>query len=179
MMITTPATPAQTSFLRDLFAKRVVPADLAGTDLAALTKQEASMLITRLKTAPYTPTAPAAGTPNLLAGVRKASYALLADPIALALTGWDLGKNDLVFVEVKEYKGTRYMRRLTGNAGGFLRTRLNSNDTKVIVDAILADPDAAILRFSKHYEMCAKCHAELTDPTSRAIGLGPTCRKSS
>ena len=36
-------------------------------------------------------------------------------------------------------------------------------------------PEAGAYRYAKEHRVCAVCHAPLTDPVSRARGLGPVC----
>lgn len=91
--------------------------------------------------------------------------------------------NDHLFVVVDEFKETRYVKQLHGSPGSFSRTALNPDggpDMRMdVVRAIkAADPYTATALFSTLYSCCGKCGAELTDPTSRHLKLGPTCRKA-
>lgn len=86
--------------------------------------------------------------------------------------------NDLVFVEVREFKKTAYMRRLLGSVGGFSRLKPAPEDALMFVRILLEDPYKYAKLFATHYSVCAKCAAELTDEKSRELGLGPICRKA-
>ncbi len=86
--------------------------------------------------------------------------------------------NDLVFVEIREFKKTTYLRRLTGSYGGFTKIKPAPEDTLMFVRVLLADPLHYAKLFATHYSCCAKCGAELTDELSREFGLGPICRKA-
>ena len=84
---------------------------------------------------------------------------------------------DLLFLEIREYMGNLYMRRLTGSVGGFTRHKVPSQDSMVIMDIIAKDPYKYAKIFGQHYSCCGSCGAELTDPVSRDLQLGPECRK--
>jgi len=86
--------------------------------------------------------------------------------------------NDLVFVEIREFKKTTYLRRLIGSYGGFTRSKPAPEDTLAFVRVLLGDPYKYAKLFAVHYACCAKCGAELTDEVSRELGLGPVCRKA-
>jgi hypothetical protein len=86
--------------------------------------------------------------------------------------------NDLVFVEIREFKKTTYLRRLIGSYGGFSRIKPAPEDTLAFVRVLLGDPYKYAKLFAVHYACCAKCGAELTDETSRELGLGPVCRQA-
>lgn len=47
-----------------------------------------------------------------------------------------------------------------------------------LLKAIVADPKAAALVFATELGICSRCKAELTDESSRAVGMGPICRKA-
>ena len=44
-----------------------------------------------------------------------------------------------------------------------------------LMEKVLADPKGAAQTFGQELGKCARCHADLTDETSRAQGLGPVC----
>jgi hypothetical protein len=44
-----------------------------------------------------------------------------------------------------------------------------------ILDALLADPAAALARYGQELEQCGICGKTLTDEDSRARGIGPVC----
>jgi hypothetical protein len=93
---------------------------------------------------------------------------LLKDPV----------HGDLVFLEVKEYKEKVYMKRLFGAPGAFSRVKPNVEDALAFVGIIQQDSYKYTKLFAEHYQCCGKCGAELTDPTSRKLMLGPECRKA-
>lgn len=80
------------------------------------------------------------------------------------------------FWEVKEFKGTRYIRLLVGAPGAFQRVRVGFDRARFVADLIRVDALAAAQAFAAHYTCCAVCGAELSDETSVALGLGPVCR---
>lgn len=45
-----------------------------------------------------------------------------------------------------------------------------------IIDAILEDPQAAMLKFGTEIGSCGHCGRTLTNAESRAAGIGPVCR---
>ena len=51
-----------------------------------------------------------------------------------------------------------------------------SERTRILAE-IAVDPLAAATRYGLHFSVCACCHRQLTDETSRAIGLGPICAR--
>jgi hypothetical protein len=83
----------------------------------------------------------------------------------------------LLFLEIREYMGNLYMRRLTGAVGGFTRHKVPSKDSVAIMNIIAQDPYKYAKIFGQHYSCCGSCGAELTDPVSRDLQLGPECRK--
>jgi hypothetical protein len=46
-----------------------------------------------------------------------------------------------------------------------------------VLEGILADPAAAGLLYATQLGRCCRCRRTLTDETSRALGIGPECRK--
>lgn len=186
----TPATAPQISFLRDLLAKREVDT-LSRTTLeaklgtATLTKVEASNAITTLKASPFAKKAPVfeADDPRkavlaVLETIPHGSFAIPTEEVNMALTHTNVQGNDLLFIAVSEFRGTLYMRRLHGAPGGFTRSRVSISDALTIARVIASDPTRYGKIFADHYSICARCHAELTDETSRDLGYGPTCRKA-
>lgn len=194
-----PATPRQISFITDLLAKRDVPESIA-TALASpatLTTRTASGYITvllqlPLKPAPVVPafqTGPGAAplaSPvdevrtkyfETLRNTPKGKYALKFADFEDAVTGVPAYGNDLLFLEVKEYKNKMYFNRLSGAPGSFSRSRLNYRDGLTLLRIIGIDPVAAMKRFGEHYQVCGRCAAELTDADSRARFFGPECAR--
>lgn len=178
--ITRPASDKQRDFIARLLTERVVDAGLRAQLETALAHDtidiaEASKVITKLMSAPRTK----AVTNNpagqaLLASIPKSRYAIGE----VDLTGSSITvNNDLLFVEVREYMGTLYMRRLHGAPGAFTRSKLTMEQVRDIVGIIATDPYKYTRLFGQHHTCCGSCGAELTDERSRELQLGPECRK--
>lgn len=114
---------------------------------------------------------------DVLTEVPNAKYALPAAGLRQALVG-DWGQNDLIFLQVREYRKEKRFFRLSGAPGHFNRLRVNLTDALTLAKVIKADPLQHTQRYAKHYRVCGRCDAELTDEVSRAYSLGPTCRKA-
>ena len=176
-----PATGAQVAYIRNLLELRAVDevaASIIRDSLPLMDKAAASRTIDHLKTLPaapkYTPPAQSA-----LAGIPKSKYAIPVEELEfLELEAAPSIHGDLLFIEVREYMRTLYMRRLTGSVGSFTRHKLTHKDTLAIVELLERDPYTYAKLFGLHYSCCGKCGAELTDPISRKLQLGPECRKA-
>jgi hypothetical protein len=187
--MTNTATPAQINFLTDLFAKKVVPADLANAvsvagGIANLDKRAASRAIDTLKGAAWLPRAPKAapapaqdGYAEALAAVENSRYAIPAETANLVLQD-EAPVEGLLFVRVRTYNETRYLRRLHGSVGDFATSRLSRRDTIAVLKLIATDAVHYAQVFGEHFTVCGKCAAPLTDEKSRAWSLGPDCRKA-
>ena len=188
-----PASEKQIKFLDDLVKNREVPREMVSAYLAekeTLDIKKASSLIDLFLKYPkmvLQPTLPSPAfaelvkkaEPNLygeligaLQGVPKSKYAI---PVSELMTDLltDAVHGDLVFLEVKEY-----MKKLFGSVGAFTRVRPAVEDALVFVRIIKTDPYKYTKLFAEHYQCCGKCGAELTDPKSRELMLGPECRKA-
>ena len=187
MTTTFPASDKQITFINELLDSRELPAgdpiiqqfiDDRFTMLSTITKRSASAVISMLLGMPKVVTPTEASLQSELTRAPKAKYAIPVDELDIApLTGTPL-TGDLLFVEIREYEGHLYMRRLTGSVGGFNRDKMPAGDVKIIIDIIAANPYKYTHLFGKHYSCCGKCGAELTDPLSRELYLGPECRKA-
>ena len=148
--------------------------------LPTLTKKQASSTIDLLLRLPQkatkVPGADKSVLQEALSSAPKSKYAIPASELDISLEGTPL-TGDLLFIEVKEYMGNLYMRRLTGSVGGFTRHRVPSQDSITIMNVISQDPYKYTKIFGQHYSCCGSCGAELTDPVSRDLQLGPECRK--
>jgi hypothetical protein len=148
--------------------------------LPTLTKKQASSTIDLLLRLPQKATKVPGADKSLLQEALlkapKSKYAIPASELDISLEGTPL-TGDLLFIEVKEYMGNLYMRRLTGSVGGFTRHRVPANDSITIMNIISQDPYKYAKLFGQHYSCCGSCGAELTDPMSRELQLGPECRK--
>lgn len=180
-----PASDKQKSFIGTLLTERDVPAELrsALSDPSLLTSQEASTAITKLLTLPRVPKTPVKvdGPSPLeeyieaLAGVEKSFYAVPVSEIGRALTATETGNNDLIFLEVREYQNRRFARRVHGAPGGFSRSKFALGDAITLLRWVARDPQHYAELFAEKHEVCGKCGADLTDPTSRRLKFGPHC----
>lgn len=172
------ATPKQISFVRDLLATREVDAATAEhiedtISAGHYTKSHASEDINAFLKLPTRAKA-TGGMQTLLASVPKSKYAIPADELELSSVKV---ANDLLFVEIKEYMNTLYIRTLHGAPGAFNRGKLTAEQTKEVITILSVDPYKYTQLFGKHYSCCGSCGAELTDARSRELQLGPECRK--
>lgn len=170
----------QVDYILSLLKDRDIDPDLAQThreNLAAMDKRQASSLIESLLRLPRLPKV---RMPNplqtTLSAIQKSKYAVPVSELSHIDFDFEL-HGDLLFIEVREYMGTLYMRRLTGSLGGFTRHKMSSQDVMSIVSVISKDAYKYVRLFGTHYSCCGSCGAELTDPESRSLQLGPECRK--
>ena len=178
-----PATERQQAFIRSLADDRVCNREAILAALPTMTKRDASRTIENLLAAPKVarparPVATRGGNPNV-ADMIKSKYAVPTAELGLVADGlgFDL-QGDLLFIEVKEYRGTVYMRRLQGAPGAFIRLRMTREAEDALAFHIKADAYRYTRLFGEHYRCCGKCGAELTDEVSRRLQLGPDCRKA-
>ena len=177
------ASEKQVAFITNLLDERELDAITVSSFrsmLPTLTKKQASSTIDTLLRLPKrvekVPGADKSGLQKALSSAPKSKYAIPAGELDISLEGTPL-TGDLLFIEVKEYMGNLYMRRLTGSVGGFTRHRVPSQDSITIMNVISQDPYKYAKIFGQHYSCCGSCGAELTDPVSRELQLGPECRK--
>jgi hypothetical protein len=190
----TPATEKQIKFLDDLVAKREIPTTLSAEYLSAkatLDVAKASQLISqflgfpRIEVKTALAEKPAVDPKSALwaelfealSTIPQSKYAvpvseLMVDFLKKPVHG------DLVFLEVKEYMKRIYIKQLFGSVGAFTRVRTDVEDALAFVRIIQSDPYKYARLFGEHYKCCGKCGAELTDPISRELMLGPWCRKA-
>lgn len=197
-MTTAPASEKQIKFLDDLVESRALTEEMR-LDYAArkstLDIKSASKLIDAFLKYPKIQKQPTLPLPEwqevvkkaepnlygeLLGALRTVPMSKYAIPVSELMT--DLLKEpvhgDLVFLEVKEYMKKVYMKKLYGSVGAFTRVRPAIEDALVFIGIIQKDPYKYAKLFGEHYKCCGKCGAELTDPVSRSLMLGPECRKS-
>lgn len=189
------ASEKQVKFLDDLMVQREIPAVILNVFLEqrpSLTKKQASGYISMFlgfpnaaevkNVAGLTPEQEArqrlfAELNEALQLVPKSKYAIPVSELML-----DFMKNpvhgDLVFLEVKEYMKRLQMNKLFGSVGAFTRVRPDVEDALAFVRVIQKDPYKYARKFAEHYKCCGKCGAELTDPRSRELMLGPDCRRA-
>lgn len=130
------------------------------TELAKMTKDQASALIEYLLTLP----------------VKKSMTTVDADipagHYAIELNG------DLMFVKVDRpiegrWAGYTFVTRQSGD--DYLRITRALSDQ--VISKILADtPKEAAIRYGHELGRCAICHRSLTNEESRESGIGPVCR---
>jgi hypothetical protein len=177
------ASEKQVAFIDSLINERELDAIQVSSFrsmLPTLTKKQASSTIELLLRLPQRSTKVPGATKSLLqealSKAPKSKYAVPVDELDISLEDTPL-TGDLLFLEIREYMGNLYMRRLTGSVGGFTRHKVPSQDSIVIMDIIAKDPYKYAKIFGQHYSCCGSCGAELTDPVSRDLQLGPECRK--
>lgn len=177
-----PASQKQIDFLVDLFATRVCEAEFREihSDLIMkdrLTKAQASAAIDVLVNAPRNKAATAVSPlQKLLADIPKSKYAVSSEELMLS-DYEDSFSVDIIFLELKEFNGVRYVRRLHGAPGGFTRVKLKADEVEFLFKIIAKDPYKHARLFGEHYSCCGSCGADLTDARSRELQLGPECRK--
>jgi acyl-CoA reductase-like NAD-dependent aldehyde dehydrogenase len=181
--VVNPASEKQVAFINTLLAERDIDAISEAAiraHLSTLTKKQASGFIDILLAAPKSETkviaSQKAGIQEALSKAPKSKYAVPADELDIMLTDTPL-TGDLLFIEIREYMNNLYMRRLTGSVGGFTRWKVPNDDAVLIMNIISQDPYKYTKLFGEHYSCCGSCGAELTDPISRELQLGPECRK--
>jgi len=176
------ATEKQIAFVLDLVktreydeAERDRIVDLI--DSGDLTKKEASAVISLLVDAPRKKAAVSSSPLQaLLASIPKSKYAVPVDELMLT-EHEDAFSGDLVFLELKEFMGTLYVRRLIGAPGRFARERMTADQVTTLMSIVASEPYKYAKLFGDHYACCGSCGAELTDQRSRELMLGPECRK--
>lgn len=186
-----PPSPAQMSFINDLIAKRDVPSEMADTVRALLsttdaTSRQASGIIDTLKSFPYKPrpVAFAPGVPSpreaylaAFEGVEDSKYAIPAVYLFASYPNLKIN-GDLLFLEVKTYQGKRYLNKLQGAPGDFVRTWIGDYETGTGILKFIAGRHVEFAGlFSQFFHVCGRCAAPLTDQKSRETGFGPECRK--
>lgn len=180
--VTIAATEKQIAFVADLVNSREYDESerdrvLQLIESGSLTKKEASAVIDLLVEAPRKKEA-AHSSPlqTLLASVPKSKYAVPVDDL-LVTEHEDDFNGDLVFLELKEFMGTLYVRRLVGAPGRFNRMRMTAAQVTTLMTIVKSDPYKYAKMFGDYYACCGSCGAELTDQRSRELMLGPECRK--
>ena len=187
-----PATDRQISYLDALIKMRAIPQNLIDLYEAnkrdnLLTKETASRFISTFLKAPLLSTARTAANfaerdekmkqlMELVETFPEAKYAIPAEELMVDLLKKPI-KNDLVFCELKKYRGRLYFKQLHGSPGWFSRSLFPVEDAIVFARIIQKDPYKYTRIFADHYRCCGRCGAELTDELSRETRLGPTCRK--
>lgn len=177
------ASEKQIAFINDLLDTRElddITVSSFRSQLPVMTKKMASaaidLLLKQPKKVERVPGSPKSALQEALSKAPKSKYAIPSAELDISLEDTPL-TGDLLFIELKEYMGNLYMRRLTGALGGFTRWKVPANDSITIMNVIAQDPYKYAKLFGEHYSCCGSCGAELTDPVSRELQLGPECRK--
>lgn len=175
------ASEKQIKFINDLLAERELEEEQRNAYLVALptfnTKAASGLIDMLLKLPKATTKVAVKGSiQEALSKAPKSKYAVPNEELDISLTTTKL-TGDLLFIEIKEYMGKLFMRRLTGAPGSFIRSKVANEDAVTIVEHIAKDPYKYAKLFGAHYSCCGSCGAELTDPRSRELQLGPECRK--
>jgi hypothetical protein len=82
----------------------------------------------------------------------------------------------LRFSAVREGKGKWEGRTFLNRFRSDFQDRVYRAEQEAVYEAILADPDAARMRFATETAHCYRCGRRLTDALSRELGIGPDCR---
>lgn len=174
-----PASEKQQNFIHDLLATRVLDQTFADElvdrlESGMLDKTYASQAIDLMLNSPKQK----GSSPFqvLLSTIPKSRYAVTSDELEFTSAD-DKFSGAIVFFEVREYKGTLYMRQLHGAPGDFTRSKLSKSSIEAIVKIIAQNPYAYTRLFGEHFTCCGSCGAVLTDDRSRELMLGPECRK--
>lgn len=178
-----PATQKQLDFIAKLRGERTMSKwtekSYQSEANAGLTSKQASYWIGYLLAMkPDTPAAPGpVGNADVIAALEGVELSKYAVPtLGLMIPGLNL-TGDLLFLEVRRYRETTYMRRLHGAPGNFQRTRFTPSQTIALAAVIKGKHEEFARLFGKHFTCCGRCGAPLTDQKSRETFLGPECRK--
>lgn len=188
-----PASPKQTSWIRDMLAERPnwhelldgqlyetafdILGNVGNPDPKFVALKEASSLIGKLLTIKPTQSAPAAGavTPfnrlqTLLATLRPGYYALLREDGTGTFSFYRI-----VEVEHGPWKGRRFVNLLLGSPGGWNRVKPKMTDQLVVAKMIARDWQAAAKAYAQNHQKCARCNADLSNPRSQVALVGEHC----
>lgn len=167
-----PITESQKEYIQDLLTKRQVDPDVMA-DIAqhlespACSKRTASEFIALLRQLPRKRTKDDAVFDEFSKVVPEGRYAVYdtADDNTLKFYIVDRpteGKwAGYVFVKVK---------------AGPEAYNLSISESKRVLALIAEDPKIALLRYGQELGHCGHCGRELTNASSRRIGIGPVCR---
>lgn len=117
--------------------------------------------------------------------VTEPEYFAVPDPSTGDMTYWRTHRGDITEWPPKvRYGPLLYKRDVPANLRGDERTRWARNWfatvrapwDAAIVEAITSDPTTAAARFAAFNTRCCCCGRALTDPASKAYGIGPDCR---
>lgn len=181
-------TEAQLKYVLDLVKEREIPSLRGLTVEQAVaktrlyveaphrTRAEVSRLIDTARTAPRrVAAAPVPAFFVIPDSVPNSKFAIPTELLTTLPESWR--RQELLFLEVKELRGTRRANRLLGAPGRFNRLRIGREVLTELCEVLSKDDVAwqAIKRFSDEYSVCGRCAASLTDDASRERGIGPVC----
>jgi hypothetical protein len=189
-------TPRQRNLINDLLEEREVSAQgrdavLTAMGDARIPPRDFRPIIDRLMAAPRRTRSSAASPSTGPAPVRpptidqrlrstelpKGRYAIPRANIALGSPlEQAFGANEHIFVEVKEYQETRYIRQLHGAPGSYTRSKPTREQQDQVIDTLTLTPTTPLecaQLFGVLRSCCGSCGADLTDDRSRALHLGP------
>jgi hypothetical protein len=184
------ASLKQRRFIRQLAQERLVDATVA-ENLRLLVvrddfeKVDATKLISELiempkrsRAVPVLVTTPD-GTVSTLATIDDLEVSRFAVPVTELSPGLVAvaGNSDLLFGEVREWKGHKFINALKGAPGDFNRIRIRGGERAELVKLLARDQYRYTKLYGKYYTCCGCCGADLTDEKSRSLQLGPDCRK--
>lgn len=172
-------TERQKAFIESLVEERDVSADILETVRnSELTKRAASAIIDELLKAPKL--GPVFRSTDSVRGrleeLPHSKYAIPMNEIAPVLSDKAI-HGEYLFVEIRQYQGHTYLRRLAGSPGDFTRYRMSREDTLAVCNVLKNNTLEYIKTFGRVYTCCGKCGAPLTDDVSRARMLGPDCAR--
>jgi hypothetical protein len=163
-----PASQAQRDYLAVLQGQRILPADYhvkTEDEIARMDKDEASSLISLLKTFPFKEKTKTQRQWGMPAG----RYALIVgDEVWFFLVNKP---------EDGRWKGYTFIQRLIGAPGNYAKVALPVSDRNRFLARIEADPKAASVLFGKEAVTCGICGSPLTVRESRMRGIGPKCAR--
>lgn len=73
--------------------------------------------------------------------------------------------------------GRFWLRQLIGGHDNPVRVRMSPEAQVAVARKIMADPKEAMLRYGRELGRCGHCFRTLTNDESRALGIGPVCRR--
>lgn len=163
-----PASDKQIAYVVGLQKQRVLPDTWLAYDddtLRKLERDEVSGLITALKEFPVV---------SRVAGYAVTTWTMPAGRYAL-LEGDEVGFYKVDRPDKGRWIGYVFIKRLVGSPGDYREVPINANARYTLLDAIDADSKGAMERFGRETMTCGRCGSPLTDPKSRAVGIGPIC----
>lgn len=167
------ATDKQVAYAANLIASRGTAED-AALDLHDLTKADASRLIERLLALPYksiptTQVSAPVSAPARLPDVREGRYALREN-------------GGIRFYRIDKptegrWTGYTFVNAIIGGRDDRdHRTAIRDREERArVMNAIAADPKAALTLYGQTIGECGHCGRTLTDAASIAKGIGPVC----